>query len=271
MTSPWAQSPEAGVESPGPHPAPDSPGTGWGTCCRDRGRNGGRGGVRRVNSPLSTTTTTTSPPLLWVDSEPHLVEEMWLRLQTLWLLPSKARIFHSHTAKKKKRERWPGHTYTHAHVNTHTQSLFLHSLRIGGGKPYQVIGGKIDDDSIIVQILSHAALAWTSIQNTLPPTPRGSSSVLGSPRWCLHGAQKGCISIPRISVSRFWRVGGTRNPQRDGNSPRKDGADRLRSACSDKNPCSLWVMFGFLATNRGLHSLLHKHSKSGCLRCNRLL
>lgn len=40
-------------------------------------------------------------------------------------------------------------------------------------------------------------------------------------------------------------------PQRDGNGQRKDGADRLRSASSDKSSCGWWVMFGFLATSRG--------------------
>ena len=155
MTSPWAQSPEAGVESPGPHPAPDSPGTGWGTWWRDRGRNGrGGGGLWGVSPPL----TTASPPLLWVDSEPHLVEEMWLRLQTLWLLPSKARIFHSHTARGGDVAGAHSYPCPCQHTHTRREPLFLRSLRIGGGKPYQVISGKIDDDSIIVQILSHAEL-----------------------------------------------------------------------------------------------------------------
>lgn len=126
MTSPWAQSPEAGVESPGPHPAPDSPGTGWGTWWRDWGRNGRRRrGYEACHlhiPPPTIPTPTTPPPLLWVDSEPHLVEEMWLRLQTLWLLPSKARIFHSHTEREAVRAHsYPTPISTHAFTETRRQ------------------------------------------------------------------------------------------------------------------------------------------------------
>lgn len=42
-----------------------------------------------------------------------------------------------------------------------------------------------------------------------------------------------------------------RRPQQDGNGLRKDGADSLGSAGSDKKSRGLGVMFGFLTTNMG--------------------
>lgn len=128
------------------------------------------------------------------------------------------------------------------HTHTPTQRLpFSHSLGIGGGKPYQVIGGKIDDDSITVQILSHAALGWTI------PTksgPRGSSGralvsllVSARGRQRLH-KQFSYFCQPPLTRQR------DRNPRRDWNGPKKDRADRLRSAGSDKSSkpvADVWV------------------------------
>lgn len=201
MTSPWAQSPEAGVESPGPHPAPDSPGTGWGTWWRDWGRNGRRrGGVWGVSPPHSpphhpNTDNTTSPPLGWLWTSP--CRGNVATTPDFMTSPIKSQDF-SLPHRERGRQ---GTLIPHAHINTrihrdtqatttHTASLFLFSLRNGGGKPYQVISGKIDDDSIIVQILSHAAPSWTSIQNTLLLTPRGSPSMLRSTTGVCSGHEK---------------------------------------------------------------------------------
>lgn len=161
-------------------------------------------------------------------------------------------------------ERRPGHTHTHAHVNTrihtdthaitpctHTEGLSISTLSLGGGKPYQVISVKIDNDSIIVQILSRAPLARTSIQNTLPPSPRGSLNVLWCPPMVYTQGTKRLHKCRSYFCQLLLTCQKDRRPQWDGNSQRKDGADSLRSAGSDKSLCSLWVMFGFLVTNRG--------------------
>lgn len=106
----------------------------------------------------------------------------------------------------KQREGRPGHTHTHAHVKTriyrdthantththtttHAEPLFLHSLRTEGGKPYQVISVKIDDDSIMVQILSYPGLAWTSIQNSHQPL-EGHPACYGVPAGVHAGHEK---------------------------------------------------------------------------------
>lgn len=109
----------------------------------------------------------------------------------------------------------------------------------------------------------HCLVGPPSKTPTLQP-PRGSPSVLWSPHSCLRGGTKrlhkhlSYFCQPLLTGQRDHSL------QQDGNAPRKDRADRLRSAGPDKNLCSLWVMFGFLAHKQGasrLHPLLRKHTE----------
>lgn len=91
-------------------------------------------------------------------------------------------------------KRRPGHTHTHAHVNTRRDThkgvpLSLLSYERRGGGPYQVTSDKIDDDSIMVKILSHAMPIGTSVGQKHPPTNpwRERSRV---PCCCLLGGMK---------------------------------------------------------------------------------
>lgn len=202
---------------------------------------------------------------------------MWLRLQTLWLLasgfctptqPERERDRHTHT-----HTRWGGQdmlrptpisTHKCKH-SAHTETPLLPFSQNRRGKAYQVIGGKIDDDSITVQILSHAALGWTIPTKS---TPRGWSSMPWCPYWCLHRAGKGCISISHISVSRLWRSSGTVTHGETGMGPKKTELTGWGLPSLIRAP-SPWLMFGFLATKtRRLHPLLRIVWKSGgAARC----
>lgn len=127
-------------------------------------------------------------------------------------------------------------------THTHTQTPLLPFSQNRRGKPYQVIGGKIDDDSITVQILSHACSARLDNPHQINPQ-RVIEHALVSLLVSAQGRQRlhkhfSYFCQPPLTRQR------DRNPRRDWNGPKKDRADRLRSAGSDKSSkpvADVWV------------------------------
>lgn len=118
------------------------------------------------------------------------------------------------------------HTHSQRHTCKHRVSLSpLSQDWRGGGGLYQVISSKIDDDSIIVQILSNA---WPDPPSKTPSHRplEGHPACSLCPRWCLHGGTKRLHKHRSYFCQPLLPCHRDRKPQRDGNGPSR--ADRLR-------------------------------------------